>query len=358
VRTALRPRLVVTVLAVLVVGSLCLTWADQLVRSLYHHVEDDYVLCSGDWRNWGYSCDNAEFTGPYALTLLLTVSAAMFSGLLLLGRWTLAPLRQVTGVVGRFGPQNLVERIGSRGRRDELSRLSGEIDLMLDRVAAGYEGQRRFAGNASHELRTPLAVQRTLVEVGLAGDPTPQQLELLARQLLQANQRNESLVEGLLVLAESDQGLRSRTAQRLDELAADAVALHADAARAAGVALRTDLAPVTVAGEAALLERLLANLVSNGIKYNQAGGEVCVQVRAAQPVLTVSNTGPVVAAEAVPGLFEPFRRARGDRLDHTGGAGLGLTIARSISTAHGGLIDALARSDGGLAVTVELPPGP
>ncbi|WP_199582601.1 HAMP domain-containing sensor histidine kinase [Blastococcus sp. TF02-09] len=346
-----------TVLTVLVVGSLWLTWADQLVRSIHHHVVDDYVLCSGDWRNWGYSCDNAQFTGPYALTLLLVVSAAVVLGLVLLGRWTLAPLRQMTRAVGRFGPQNLVERTGSRGRRDELSRLAGEIDSMLDRVAAGYEGQRRFAGNASHELRTPLAVQRTLVEVGLAGDPTPQQLELLARQLLAANQRNESLIEGLLVLAESDQGLRSRTPQRLDEIAADAVALHADAARQVGVVLSSDLAPVTVAGEAALLERLLANLVSNGIKYNQAGGEVCVQVHPGQPVLTVTNSGPVVAAESVPGLFEPFRRARGDRLDHTGGAGLGLTIARSITTAHGGLIDARARPDGGLVVTVELPTG-
>ena len=72
-------------------------------------------------------------------------------------------------------------------------------------------------------------------------------------------------------------------------------------------------------------------------------------------MLTVTNTGPVVAAELVPRLFEPFRRARGDRLDHSGGAGLGLTIARSITTAHDGLIDAVAQPAGGLAVTVDLP---
>jgi signal transduction histidine kinase len=78
-------------------------------------------------------------------------------------------------------------------------------------------------------------------------------------------------------------------------------------------------------------------------------------VGAAQPVLTVTNGGPVVAAEAVPRLFEPFRRARGDRLDHSGGAGLGLTIARSISTAHDGLIDAVAQPAGGLSVRVDLP---
>jgi signal transduction histidine kinase len=159
------------------------------------------------------------------------------------------------------------------------------------------------------------------------------------------------------VLAETEQGLTSRMPQRLDALAADTVATHGQLAAAAEVTLRLDSEPVTVLGEAALLDRLIANLVHNGIKYNHPGGEVCVRVRAGEPVLTVTNTGPVVAAEAVPRLFEPFRRARGDRLDHSGGAGLGLTIARSISTAHDGLIDAEALPAGGLAVTVDLPRG-
>jgi signal transduction histidine kinase len=226
---------------------------------------------------------------------------------------------------------------------------------MLDRVTEGYEAQRRFAGNASHELRTPLALQRTLIEVSMSGDPTPEQLQLLSRQLLETNQRNENLIEGLLVLAETDQGLRGRTPQRLDRIAADVVAVHQDMARAAGVTLVPDLEPVTVPGEAALLERLVANLVVNGIKYNDPGGRVEVRVRPRDPALTVGNDGPAVPAELVPKLFEPFRRARGDRLDHGGGAGLGLTIARSIVTAHDGVIDAVPREHGGLAVSVSLP---
>ena len=79
---------------------------------------------------------------------------------------------------------------------------------MLDRLAAGLRGQRRFAANASHELRTPLAVQRTLIEVGMATALTAEQLELLTSQLLETNERNERLIEGLLVLGESDRGLR------------------------------------------------------------------------------------------------------------------------------------------------------
>jgi signal transduction histidine kinase len=125
-----------------------------------------------------------------------------------------------------------------------------------------------------------------------------------------------------------------------------------------GVRLQTDLAPVTVSGEAPLLERLVANLVHNDIEYNVPGGEVCLRARPGQPVLRVTNTGPPVPAETVPRLFEPFRRARGDRLDHSGGAGLGLTIARSITSAHEGSIAAVAQPGGGLEVTVELPSAP
>ena len=103
------------------------------------------------------------------------------------------------------------------------------------------------------------------------------------------------------MLAETDQGLSSRTPQRLDALAADTVASYGRLAADAGVALRSELEPATVVGEAALLERLVSNLVHNGIKYNDRGGEVCVRVRAEQPVLVVTNTGPMVAAESVPG---------------------------------------------------------
>ena len=355
-RRGLRARLAVAFLVAMVVGWPYLGWALPLAGNLVDHVQGArYVTCSSDFGGLGYSCDYRQFTGPHALALLVGVSVPVLAGLVLLGRWALAPVRQLAATVGRLGPQNLAERTGARGHRDELARLSVEVDRMLDRVAEGYEGQRRFAGNASHELRTPLAVQRTLIEVSLTGDPTPDQLELLSRQLLQTNQRNEDLIEGLLVLAETDQGLRSSTPQRLDELAGATVSLHADAARAAGVTLRTELAPVTVPGEAALLERLVANLVSNGIKYNDPGGWVSVCVQPGHEVLVVENSGPAVPAELVPTLFEPFRRARGDRLVHTGGAGLGLTIARSIVTAHDGHVDATARPDGGLRVTVELP---
>ncbi len=268
-------------------------------------------------------------------------------------RWCLRPVADLAEPVAHVGPQNLGYRIRPRGR-DELARLARAIDEMMERITAGYEGQRRFAANASHELRTPLAVQRTLIEVGMARTLTGEQLELLTAQLLRTNERNERLIEGLLALSESDQGLRSSTPQRLDEIAGGVLAAYADRAAEAGVTVESRLAPRVVAGERVLLERLVTNLVENAIKYNRPGGRLTVTV-GGTPALTVANTGQVVPAEAVAGLFEPFRRLARDRTDSGGGAGLGLAIARSITQAHDGVIAARPGADGGLRVDVQLP---
>jgi signal transduction histidine kinase len=224
---------------------------------------------------------------------------------------------------------------------------------MLDRVAEGYEAQRRFASTASHELRTPLATQRALIEVSLSQALTPEQLELVARQLLATNERNERLIDGLLTLAETERGLMTNTAVRMDRVTADVIGAHTATADRAGVTIETELEPVTVAGEQPLLDRLVANLVGNAVKYNHAGGAVCVTLDQSG-LLTVRNTGPQVPPEQVAMLFEPFRRLTGERLDHGGGVGLGLTIVRSIVAAHRGWVQAEANPDGGLTVRVQL----
>jgi signal transduction histidine kinase len=272
-----------------------------------------------------------------------------------LGRWVTWPLRAMRASVEQFGPNSLGARIRASGTDDETKRLADAIDGMLDRVAEGYEAQRRFAANASHELRTPLATQRALIEVSLTKALTPDQLELLTRQLLATNERNEKLIDGLLTLAETEQGLRVGSPQRLDLIAAATIESLRPAATERGVSIQGRLDPADVAGEQPLLERLSSNLVQNAIKYNVPGGWVHVEVRR-EGVLSVANIGPPVTPDLVPALFEPFRRASGDRLEHGGGVGLGLTIARSIVAAHGGSIAASANPDGGLTVEARLRP--
>ncbi|GAB1689140.1 sensor histidine kinase [Krasilnikovia sp. M28-CT-15] len=304
------------------------------------------------------TCDMVNEYLPVQSPLALAVLAVVLTlGSRWVTRWVLGPARDLVPAITQIGPQNLGYRIGAtRPRHDEFAPVVRALDDMMARIAAGYEAQRRFSANASHELRTPLAVQRALIEVGLAQDPTADQLSLLSRQMLQANERNERLIEGLLVLSEADQGLAARLPQRLDAIAHQVVEAQREAAGAVPVSLTCDLAPRGVDGERVLLERLVTNLVQNAVKYNRPGGTVQVTV-GADPALTVVNTGPPVPADAVARLFEPFQRLA-DRIDHSGGSGLGLTIARSITRAHGGTIVAEPAGPpdhGGLRVTVRMP---
>jgi signal transduction histidine kinase len=274
--------------------------------------------------------------------------------------WALRPLWDTAQTVRRLGPQNLGQRIRLVSGTDSFKELADAIDDALDRLAAGYESQRRFAANASHELRTPLAVQRLLTEVALENPAAGQDLRTLGGQLLVANERNERLVEGLLTLAESDRGLQGVLPVRLDELAARVLDSHAELADGRDVALRRKLTETVVSGDLVLLERLIVNLVSNAITYNVPSGWVEVEASAADGygTLIVRNTGPRVPAESVTTMFEPFRRLGADRLAGRGGVGLGLAIVRSIVTAHSGILHARPRQDGGLEVKIDLPARP
>ncbi|GHF69718.1 hypothetical protein GCM10017566_49280 [Amycolatopsis bartoniae] len=118
--------------------------------------------------------------------------------------------------------------------------------------------------------------------------------------------------------------------------------------------LRGESAERTVPGDPILLERLIANLVHNAIKYNHPGGWVEVVV-GDDPALSVRNSGRRVPAESVDSLFQPFRRLIADRTNHRDGAGLGLSVVHSIAAAHHGRVSAVPGEDGGLRVDVFLP---
>jgi signal transduction histidine kinase len=291
------------------------------------------------------------------VALVAVVLLAAWAWWVVAGR-TLRPLSQTVQTVRQLGPQNLRQRIRMTGSADVLKELADALDDALDRLVAGYEGQRRFAANASHELRTPLAVQRLLTEVAMDDPQAGEDLHRLGAQLIRVNERNERLIEGLLVLAESDRGVPGKVPVRLDKLAGSVLDAHADMAGKHEVSLHRSLEERVISGDPLLVERLIGNLVTNAILYNEPGGWVEVEVVAeaeAGPALTVRNTGQNVPAEAVSSLFEPFRRLTADRTNHSRGAGLGMSIARSITAAHDGTIRARPRSEGGLTVEIELP---
>ena len=290
-----------------------------------------------------------------ALALMAVVSIGL--GWLVAGR-VLRPLSAITATARRLEGSTLHERINLQGPQDELKELADTFDQMLGRLDAAFETQRRFVANASHELRTPLAIARTEVDVALADPETdPAELRAMAGRVLEANQRSERLIEGLLTLARSERRLRAAEPLELAMAAADALEVAAPEVGRLGLRVSQVLAAAPVAGDRALLERLVANLVENAVRHNRPGGWVEVDTGHAGPVsvVRVANSGPPIPPDQVATLFEPFRRLEADRTGSDRGAGLGLSIVRSVATAHGGTATAKALPDGGLEVRVELP---
>ncbi len=290
-----------------------------------------------------------------ALGLMALVSVGL--GWLVAGR-VLRPLQAITATARRLEGSNLHERINLQGPEDELKELADTFDQMLARLDTAFETQRRFVANASHELRTPLAITRTEVDVALADrDASPAELRAMAERVREASQRSERLIEGLLTLARSERQLRAGEPVDLSLAAADALSVARPEADRLGLRVSSVLGGAPVAGDRALLERLVANLVENAVRHNVAGGwlEVDTGLAGGRAMARVANGGRPIPPEQVAGLFEPFRRLGGDRTGSDRGAGLGLSIVRSVAAAHGGTASARAIPGGGLEVTVEVP---
>ncbi|MFI9568573.1 sensor histidine kinase [Streptomyces rishiriensis] len=291
------------------------------------------------------------------LALLGLAIIAFAFGYAMAGR-VLSPLGRITRTARAVAGSDLSRRIELDGPDDELKELADTFDDMLERLQRAFTAQQRFVGNASHELRTPLAINRTLLEVHLSDPGAPVELQQLGKTLLATNERSEQLVEGLLLLARSDNQIVERKPVDLAEVAEQAVdQVHGEAA-AKGVVIRGEQKSAVVQGNGVLLERIALNLVQNAVRYNvpeDGWVEVTTDVRHGQAVLVVSNTGPVVPAYEIDNLFEPFRRLRTERTGSDKGVGLGLSIVRSVARAHGGHIVAEPREGGGLVMRVTFP---
>ncbi|MFJ8793701.1 sensor histidine kinase [Streptomyces sp. NPDC102462] len=293
-----------------------------------------------------------------SLLALLGLAVIAFAfGYAMAGR-VLSPLGRITRTARAVAGSDLSRRIELDGPDDELKELADTFDEMLERLQRAFTAQQRFVGNASHELRTPLAINRTLLEVQLSDPGAPVELQQLGKTLLATNERSEQLVEGLLLLARSDNQIVERKPVDLAEVASQAIdQVHAEA-EAKGVRITGECAPAVVQGNGVLLERIALNLVQNAVRYNvpeDGWVEVTTDVQHGQAVLSVSNTGPVVPAYEIDNLFEPFRRLRTERTGSDKGVGLGLSIVRSVTRAHGGHISAQPREGGGLVMRVTLP---
>jgi two-component system, OmpR family, sensor kinase len=290
-------------------------------------------------------------------TFLLVGAAALIAALLagyLLAARTAAPLRRFAGTASAVDAGDLSPRLEAGPESAaELRTLADSFNHMLDRLEDAFARQRSFVSDASHELRSPLTAIRGQIEV-LARDPDPdaEAVRRVEAATLIELRRVERLVDELLALARLDEG----AGPALREL--DAAAFLREAVAAApGVAALGDLAEGTIDADPEMIAGVVRNLVENARRHAGAGGTVVVSSTAIGPRLRVDvdDDGPGIAPAERERVFDRFHRSDAARARASGGAGLGLAIARGVLTAHGGTIGADESPLGGARISFELP---
>jgi signal transduction histidine kinase len=298
----------------------------------------------------------AKLLGFWALGLGLMTFASGGLGWYISGR-LLRPVREITETARRASEQHLGERLALTGPRDELRELGDTFDDMLERLDGAFAAQGRFVANASHELRTPLTLMRTAIDVTLAKDaPSARQLTDMAVRVRRSIDKAETMIEALLTLAVSDRGKLSTEQADLATWAEDAIDTAAPEIERLNLTVQTKLDPAETAGDPQLLERMITNLVGNAVRHNESGGWISLRTGSSPGAayVEIANGGPVIPDDKVAGLFEPFRRME-SRTGSSDGVGLGLSIVRSVATAHHATVTARSQPGGGLAISVVIP---
>ncbi|ADB53122.1 sensor histidine kinase [Conexibacter woesei] len=287
----------------------------------------------------------------------VTLVAAIVLGFAFASRLS-RPLRRMASTAAEVTAGDLSQRISSTGPRDEVRVLADAFDRMLDRLENAFERQRGFVADASHELRTPLTVIRGQLEV-LARQTavTPADVRHVDEVVRTEVLRMERLVDDLLLLARADEGELVRPhsldlAPFVTELF-DALTLTADRAFELG-----ELPQGRLLADEDRVAQVLRNLARNAVEHTGPGGLVRLTVRVldrTQVEFAIEDDGPGIPPEQRDRVFDRFHRTDSARARRTGGAGLGLAIARAIVEAHGGTIAAGSSPEGGARVAFTLP---
>ncbi|MGH3626217.1 MAG: sensor histidine kinase [Sciscionella sp.] len=290
-----------------------------------------------------------------ALAIMAAVSIAL--GWLVAGR-VLRPLRKITEATQAISATNLHERLALAGPDDELKKLADTIDGLVARLEGAFEAQRRFVANASHELRTPLTFVRALLQMTLTDpDATLDTFRTTCQDILVEGERQERLIDALLVLARSERGLDHREPFDLSSIVETVLPALRPKADQLRIKIQTSLHSAPAEGDTALAEQLVANLIDNALRYNVARGHIDITTgtTAGRPFVSISNAGTPVPPRDVDRLFLPFQRLGADSTDNSDGLGLGLSIVQAIADAHQASITAHARPNGGLRIDISFP---
>ena len=304
----------------------------------------------------------------YREKLVIVVVAFMLTMLLLtevFSRWLSAPLRELAAGASALAQGNMSVRVTPRGAQetrdvaDAFNRMAAEVDAVMTELRAEERRKTRFVSDVSHELRTPLTAIRGAAETLLDGDVDQADAERFLSTIVRESDRLARLANDLLSLQRIEGATGELPLRRIDlaEIASRAVGALAPLLDERGIRVKVSGESAKVLGDPDRLQQVVANLVDNASRVSAPGSTVRLELqREGRDVgLSVLDDGPGIPDDALPHLFERFFRAQPSRDRSTGGAGLGLSIAKAIVEAHAGRIEVSNRAEGGCRFTVWLP---
>jgi len=313
----------------------------------------------------GVAADTIERRAREILNWLLGGSLAIllvstFTARFLIRQW-LKSMSAATATARQIGAQDIgKQRLPVVDDDAELADLARAFNDLLDRLETAHTTQQRFVADASHELRTPLTVVRGEIDVALRRDREGADYREVLQSAREEIEGLSRLVDNLLSLAHADAGetVASRRQVNLEPLLDDVMDKLTPFARERNVELQTNgIEPAVVVGDSFGLHRVFLNLVENGLRYTPSGESVMVRMKqdAMRVTIEVEDTGPGIARDHLPRLFERFYRVDKSRSREFGGAGLGLSIVQTLVRAHGGEINVSSELGQGTTFTVTLP---
>lgn len=287
------------------------------------------------------------------------ILAALFARFM--ARRALKPISRIIDTAREIGQgQELSKRIPVLKIKDELGQLALTFNEMMNRLENSFAQMRQFSSDASHELRTPLTVLKGQNELILSKQRKPEEYQEVISSNLEEINYMSKVLEDLFVLSKSDENQVNLDYKPVDLRAlVEEVCKHAEilAEEKNIKIIIAFLEPIEIKGDEVRLRQMVWNVLQNGIKYTQQGGElkISLQNEGDFALLTIQDTGIGIPEEDLPLIFNRFYRVDKARTRDEGGSGLGLSICRQIAEAHKGKIEVESKLGLGTRFKIRLP---
>ena len=295
--------------------------------------------------------------------LLVVIVAGSCVAYFLIGHYT-KPVQQLSAHMKEISPNTLSDSIEIEGGGEEIQELVKSFNQMTEQLDEAFAMQRRFSASAAHELRTPIAVLRTKLDVFKKKKREQHEYDELVDTMEAYIDRLSSIITDLLEFAETselgeveDVSLDSVIKTVADDLESVAQNNMVDVQIDIQPKAQSEAQAFIVKGNTNLLYRALYNLVENAIRYNYEKGSVNVtlETRGQEGVIIIADTGVGIAPEQRELVFEPFYRVNKSRSREFGGAGIGLSLVKTILKRHGASITVSENNPQGSVFTIRIP---